>query len=58
MYNNYEVSEMMYTIPPKKLIIINILDILNKYTDVEHTLSQKEIQQKLESEYSMKVDRK
>lgn len=58
MYNYYEVSEMMYTIPPKKLIIINILDILNKYTDAEHTLSQKEIQQKLESEYSMKVDRK
>lgn len=49
---------MMYTIPPKKLIIINILDILNRYTDAEHTLSQKEIQQKLESEYSMKVDRK
>lgn len=49
---------MMYTIPPKKLIIINILDILNKYTDIEHTLSQREIQQKLENEYSMKVDRK
>jgi hypothetical protein len=31
----------MYTIPPKKVIILNILDILNKYTDAEHTLSQK-----------------
>lgn len=49
---------MMYTVQPKKIIILNILDILNKYTDAEHTLSQKEIQQKLESEYSMKVERK
>ena len=48
----------MYTIQPKKIIILNILDILNKYTDAEHTLSQKEIQEKLESEYSMKVERK
>lgn len=48
----------MYTIQPKKIIILNILDILNKYTDAEHTLSQKEIQQKLEHEYSMKVERK
>ncbi|MBR3150113.1 MAG: WYL domain-containing protein [Eubacterium sp.] len=48
----------MYSIQPKKVIILNILGILNKYTDAEHTLSQKEIQQKLESEYSMKVERK
>ena len=48
----------MYTIQPKKIIILNILDILNKYTDAEHTLSQKEIQKKLETEYAMKVDRK
>ena len=48
----------MYTIQPKKIIILNILDILNKYTDAEHTLSQEEIRKKLASEYSMKVDRK
>lgn len=48
----------MYTIQPKKIIILNILDILNKYTDAEHTMSQKEIQEKLASEYSMKVERK
>ncbi len=48
----------MYNILPKKLIIINILDILNKYTDAEHTMSQKDIQNKLESEYSMTVERK
>lgn len=43
---------------PKKLIIMNILDILNKYTDEEHRLTQKEIQQKLKTEYNMDVDRK
>ena len=48
----------MYTIQPKKIIILNILDILKKYTDINHTLTQKEIQDKLESEYNMKVERK
>lgn len=40
------------------MIIISILDILNKYTDAEHRMSQKEIQKKLEDEYMTKVDRK
>jgi predicted DNA-binding transcriptional regulator YafY len=48
----------MYTIPPKKLLIINILDILKRYTDENHRLSQKEIIEILETEYSMRVDRK
>ena len=48
----------MYTIQPKKLLIINILDILKRYTDADHRLSQKEIQEILEREYDMKVDRK
>lgn len=48
----------MYTIQPKKLLIINILDILKKYTDVNHRLSQKEILELLQKEYSMKADRK
>ncbi len=48
----------MYTIQPKKLLIINILDILKKYTDVNHRLSQKEIVELLQKEYSMKADRK
>lgn len=48
----------MYTIPPKKTLIVNILDILKKYTDEEHRLSQNEILSILEKEYSMKVDRK
>lgn len=48
----------MYTIPPKKLLIINILDILRKYTDENHRLSQKEIVEILGREYQMTADRK
>ena len=48
----------MYTIPPKKMLIMNILDILRRCTDENHRLSQKEIIKMLESEYSMKADRK
>ena len=48
----------MYTKQPKKLIIMNILDILKRYTDENHRLSQKEIQDLLAREYDMKVDRK
>lgn len=48
----------MYTIPPKKLLMMNILDILSKYTDKDHRLSQKQILDKLKDEYCMVVDRK
>lgn len=48
----------MYTKQPKKMIIINILDILKRYTDENHRLSQREIIDILEQEYDMKVDRK
>ena len=48
----------MYTIPPKKMLILNILDILRKYSDKSHRLSAKEIGERLEKEYSQKVDRK
>lgn len=48
----------MDSMQPKKLLIINILDILKKYTDEDHRLSQKEIAEILETEYDMKVDRK
>ena len=48
----------MYTVQPKRMLNINILDILNKHTDEEHRLSQKEIGQILENEYQMKADRK
>ena len=43
---------------PKKLLIINILDILRKYTDENHRLSQREIVDILKSEYSMDINRK
>ena len=44
---------MMYTKQPKKLTIMNILDILKRYTDENHRLSQKEIQEILEREYEI-----
>lgn len=49
---------MMFAKSPKKLIIMNILDILKRYTDENHRLSQKEIQDILEREYDMTVERK
>ena len=33
----------MYVKQPKKLLILNILDILRKYSDEDHRLSQREI---------------
>lgn len=48
----------MYTLQPKKMLIINILDILKRYTDKDHRLSQKKIAEILENEYNMKADRK
>ena len=48
----------MQTIQPKKMLIINILDILKRYSDEEHRLSQKDIIKILETEYGMKADRK
>lgn len=43
---------------PKKLVLFNILDILRKYTDENHRLSQKEIDSILKQEYDMTLDRK
>ena len=48
----------MYAKQLKKLLILNILDILRKYTDEDHRLSQKEIADILKNEYDMKADRK
>ncbi len=48
----------MRAVQPKKMLIINILQILKEYTDAEHRLSQKEIVNLLKSEYDMAVDRK
>lgn len=38
---------------PKKLLIMNILDILRKYSDEEHRLNQKDIAEILKTEYDM-----
>ena len=48
----------MYEIQPKKLMIINILDILKKYSDEDHRLTQKDIIELLKRDYNMTVDRK
>lgn len=48
----------MYTAQPKKLLILNILDILKRYSDENHRLSQKEISDILKKKYNMTVDRK
>ncbi len=48
----------MSIVKPKKLLIMNILDILRRYTDGEHRLSQKDIVDILREEYHMEADRK
>ena len=48
----------MYTKQPQKLLIMNILDILKRYSDEDHRLSQKDIIEILENEYNMEADRK
>ena len=45
---------MNYTIPPKKMALINILDILKRYSDENHKLSQKQIADILKNEYNAK----
>ena len=48
----------MYDKKSKKMLSFCILDILQKYTDENHCLSQKEIEEILRSKYDMDVDRK
>lgn len=49
---------MAQTAPAKKMLIMNILDILKRYTDSDHRLSQKQILDILRSDYNMAADRK
>jgi hypothetical protein len=51
-------TRKMYAQPPKKMLTLNIPDILNRCTDGNHRLSQKEIVDLLRTEYGMTVDRK
>lgn len=48
----------MHEKQPKKLLIMNILDILKRYTDENHRLSQKDIVELLKDKYGMDADRK
>ena len=48
----------MYTKQSKKLLIMNILDVLKHHSDVNHHLSQKKIIDLLKREYNMEADRK
>lgn len=43
---------------PKGILILNILDILRRYSDENHRLSQKDIADILQKEYDMTADRK
>ena len=45
-------------IPTKKQVIFNIMDILRRYSDEDHRLSQKDIVEILKTEYNMTVERK
>ena len=47
----------MYQESGKKIIILYILNILRKYTDSTHTLTQQQIVEKLQSDYGMDVNR-
>jgi len=48
----------MYTKQSKKMIAFDILEILRRYTDADHCLSQREIEELLRDKYEMIVDRK
>ena len=41
----------------KKISILYILNILKKYTDADHPMTQQQIMEKLQSDYGMAVDR-
>ncbi len=45
-------------VPAKRTLILNILDILRRYSDADHTLSQKDIVNYLKADYDMTIERK
>lgn len=49
-------GDLMYTKQPKKLLILNILDILRRYSDENHRLTQQDIIQYLKRDYEMAAD--
>ena len=48
----------MFMIESKKLAILRILEILKKYTDVDHPITQEKIAEYLEQEYGIVIERK
>lgn len=48
----------MYSIQNKKMMIMNILDILKNYSDADHRLSQQDIIGLLKKDYGMDAERK
>lgn len=48
----------MSGIQPKKMLILNILEILRKHTNPDNPMKQKEIAEHLRSEYGMDIERK
>ena len=57
VYHGREVTDMA-GLQPKKMLILNILEILKKYSDEDHPLKQKQIGEILLRDYGMTVDRK
>lgn len=49
---------MAYSLQPKKMLALNLLELLRKYSDENHRLSQQELLRLLASEYGMTADRK
>jgi len=48
----------MYMEHPKKMLILDILEVLRNHSDCEHPLNQKQIIEWLEKDYGMTADRK
>ena len=53
-----EKREKNYNTNPRMLLGLQILDVLAKYSDADHTLSQKEVARLLDVEYGVSADRK
>ena len=48
----------MAGLQPKKMLILNILEILKRHTNAEHPITQKKIMEYLEKDYGMTAERK
>ena len=51
--NNGITNAHMYIKQSKKMLALDILDILRRYTDADHSLSQKQIEEILRKDYDM-----